>query len=174
MAGEAFGDVLGDSRSAKCCIFQYKIVFKVGRVRSPKRRVRDAIFWSDYVRIILESSLYWRKQFREFPLQSWTSRFRGRRSICWGWRLTLLAPRIGNEVSCVTRINHGIHFAWQAQYLVRFEVDFACSAHWKLNDVSYMRRGLIMRFILRGSRSTWWTWIVTFRGRRSIWWHFGR
>ena len=26
-----------------CCIFQYKIVFKVGRVRSPKRRVRDAI-----------------------------------------------------------------------------------------------------------------------------------
>ena len=25
---------------------------------------------SDYPRIILESSLYWRKQFREFPLQS--------------------------------------------------------------------------------------------------------
>ena len=24
---------------------------------------------SDYRRIILESSLYWRKQFREFPLQ---------------------------------------------------------------------------------------------------------
>ena len=43
VAGTAFGDILGDSRSAKCCIFQYKIVFKVGRVRSPKRRVRDAI-----------------------------------------------------------------------------------------------------------------------------------
>ena len=28
MAGAAFGDILGDSRSAKCCIFQYKIVFK--------------------------------------------------------------------------------------------------------------------------------------------------
>ena len=53
VAGAAFGDILGDSRSAKCCIFQYKIVFKVGRVRSPKRRVRDAIFWSDYRRIIL-------------------------------------------------------------------------------------------------------------------------
>ena len=38
-----FGDILGDSRSAKRCIFQYKIVFKVGQVRSPKRRVRDAI-----------------------------------------------------------------------------------------------------------------------------------
>ena len=43
------------------------------------------------------------------------------------------APRIVNDVSCVTRINHGIHFAWQAQYLnlLRLEVDFACSAHWK-------------------------------------------
>ena len=46
------------------------IVFKVGRVRSPKRRVRDDDLSSDYPRIILESSLYWRKQFREFPLQS--------------------------------------------------------------------------------------------------------
>ena len=34
------------------------------------------------------------------------------------------APRIVNDVSCVTRINHGIHFAWQAQYLLRLEVDF--------------------------------------------------
>ena len=45
--------------------------------------------------------------------------------------MTLLAPRIGNDVSYVTRINHEIHFAWQAQYLVRLEGDFACSAHWK-------------------------------------------
>ena len=56
---------------------------------------------------------------------------RGRRSICWGWRLTLLALRIGNDVSYEARINHEIHFAWQAQYLVRFEVDFDCSAHSK-------------------------------------------
>ena len=27
-----------------CCIFQYKIVSKIGRVRSPKRRVRDDDF----------------------------------------------------------------------------------------------------------------------------------
>ena len=57
MAGAAFGDILGDSRSAKCCIFQYKIVSKIGRVRSPKRRVRDDDFMvglsSDYPRIIL-------------------------------------------------------------------------------------------------------------------------
>ena len=56
---------------------------------------------------------------------------RGRRSIWRDSRLTLLAPRILNEVSYVTRINHEMHFAWQAQYLVRFEVDFACSAHSK-------------------------------------------
>ena len=43
----------------------------------------------------------------------------------------MLAPRIVNDVSCVTRINHGIHFAWQAQYLLRLQVDFAFSAHWK-------------------------------------------
>ena len=58
-------------------------------------------------------------------------RFRGRRSICWGWRLTLLALRIGNEISYETRIKHEIHFAWQAQYLLRLEVDIACSAHSK-------------------------------------------
>ena len=44
VAGAAFGDILGDSRSAKCCIFQYKIVSEIGRVRSPKRRVRDDDF----------------------------------------------------------------------------------------------------------------------------------
>ena len=74
VAGAAFGDILGDSRSAKCCIFQYKIVFEVGRVRSPKRRVRDDDFMlglsSDYRRIVVESSFCWRKQFTEFPLKS--------------------------------------------------------------------------------------------------------
>ena len=69
--------------------------------------------------------------FTEFPRKSCSHRFRSRRSICRGGRLTLLAPRILNDVSCVTRINHEIHFAWQAQYLVRLEGDFAYSAHSK-------------------------------------------
>ena len=34
-----------------------------------------------------------------------------------------LALRIVNDVSYVMRINHEIHFAWQAQYLVRLEGD---------------------------------------------------
>ena len=54
MAGAAFRDILGDRRSAKCCIFQYKIVSKIGRVRSPKRRVRD----DDFVLGLSSNRLY--------------------------------------------------------------------------------------------------------------------
>ena len=53
--------------------------------------------------------------------------------------MTLVAPRIVNDVSYVMRINHEIHFAWQAQYLVKLEDDSCCSAHCK-NDVSYVMR----------------------------------
>ena len=56
VTGAALRDILGDSRDAKCCILQYKIVSKMGRVRSPKRRVRDDDFivglCSDYPRIV--------------------------------------------------------------------------------------------------------------------------
>ena len=45
--------------------------------------------------------------------------------------MTLLAPRILNDVSYARGFNHEIHFAWQAQYLVSLEGDFACSAHCK-------------------------------------------
>ena len=97
MAGATCGDILGDSRSAKCCIFQYKIVFKVGRVRSPKRRVRDDDFMvglsSDYPRRIV----------------------------------FLLAEAIQRVSAAILNLK----ISWQAQYLVRLEVDFACSAHWK-------------------------------------------
>ena len=45
--------------------------------------------------------------------------------------MALLAPRIGNDDSYVTQIADEIPFVWQAQYLVRLEGDFTCSAHWK-------------------------------------------
>ena len=96
MAGAAFGDILGDSRNAKCCIFQYKIVSKIGRVRSPKRRVRDDDFmvgsWSDYPRIV--------------------------------FILAEAIQRVSNAIL-------NLQISWQAQYLVRLETDFACSAHCK-------------------------------------------
>ena len=40
----------------------------------------------------------------------------------------MLAPRIVNDVSYVTWINHAIHFAWQAQYLLKLECDFSWQA----------------------------------------------
>ena len=107
VAGAAFGDILGDSRSAKCCIFQYKIVSEIGRVRSPKRRVRDDDFilglCSDYVRIIL-----------------------GLSSECR--RIVFLLAEAIHGVSAEIL---NLKISWQAQYLLRFEVDFACSAHSK-------------------------------------------
>ena len=42
-----------------------------------------------------------------------------------------VALRIVNDVSYVMRINHEIHFAWQAQYLVRLEEDSCRCAHCK-------------------------------------------
>ena len=42
-----------------------------------------------------------------------------------------VAPRIVNDVSFVSRNNHDIPFAWQAQYLVRLQGDACCSAHCK-------------------------------------------
>ena len=52
--------------------------------------------------------------------------------------MTLVAPRIVNSVSCVTRINHEIHFSWQAQYLVSLDNDTCHSAH--CNRVSCVTR----------------------------------
>ena len=45
--------------------------------------------------------------------------------------MTPVAPRNVNSVSCVKRIDHESHFSWQAQYLVRLEDDFCCSAQCK-------------------------------------------
>ena len=45
--------------------------------------------------------------------------------------MTLLAPRIGNDVSYVTQITGDIHFVWQAQHLVKLAAASCCSAHCK-------------------------------------------
>ena len=42
-----------------------------------------------------------------------------------------VAPRIVNDISYESTTNHDNHFAWQAQYLVRWEGDACCSAHCK-------------------------------------------
>ena len=45
--------------------------------------------------------------------------------------MTLVVPRIVNDVSYVRRINDEIHFAWQVQYLVSWKDDFTGSANCK-------------------------------------------
>ena len=45
--------------------------------------------------------------------------------------MTLLAPRIGNDVSYVRQIPDDLDIAWQAQYLVSLAGDFTFSAQWK-------------------------------------------
>ena len=42
-----------------------------------------------------------------------------------------MAPRIVTDVSYERCMNHDIHFAWQAQYLVKLQGNSCCSAHWK-------------------------------------------
>ena len=59
-----------------------------------------------------------------------------------------VAPRIVNDVSYVMDIMHEMHFAWQAQHLVRLE------GSWSVTFC--------------GRRSIWCSWSVTFCGRRSI------
>ena len=55
----------------------------------------------------------------------------------------MLAPRIVNDVSNVTRINHEIPFAWQAQYLVRLEG----------NDFSWQAQQFVTFWEIAGARN---------------------
>ena len=99
VAGAALRDILGDSRDAKCCILQYKIVSKMGRVRSPKRRVRD----DDFILGLCSDIV-------GYP------------------RIVFLLAEALQGVSAQIL---SFKISWQAQYLVRLEGDFTCSAHWK-------------------------------------------
>ena len=49
--------------------------------------------------------------------------------IILGWSSNRLY--IGGSNSGIFRLNLELRISWQAQYLVRLEVDFACSAHCK-------------------------------------------
>ena len=46
--------------------------------------------------------------------------------------MTHVAPRIVKNVSFVTRINHEIHFSWQAQYLVKLKCHLLWQAQYSL------------------------------------------
>ena len=50
VAGAACGEILGNSTSAKCCIFQYNCLAGQGKVSSANGRVQFS--WSDHSRIV--------------------------------------------------------------------------------------------------------------------------
>ena len=94
---------------------------------------------------------------------------RGRRSIWWVWTMTLVAPRIVNSVSCVTRINHEIHFSWQAQYLVKFECHFSWQAQY---SVKFGMIAGARNVVFFNTKCSWWAWKVTSVARRVADWRF--
>ena len=172
VTGAALRDILGDSRSAKCCILQYKIVSKMGRVRSPKRRVRDDDFMvglsSDYPRIVFllaEALQGVSDEILSFKI-SWQAQYLVRLegdfscSTHWKWGFICDADHWWNWF-CVAGAVFGEVGGW-LHLLHALEMRF------------HMWRRSLMTFILRGRRSIWWGWRVTFRDRRSTSWHFGR
>ena len=46
--------------------------------------------------------------------------------------MTLVTPRIVNNVSCVSRINDECYFSWQAQYLVKCKCHFSWQAQYSV------------------------------------------
>ena len=60
VAGAVFGEIWVDSRSAKCCNFQYKMRLRRRKVTSANGRVRDDEFmlgsWSNRPRIGIDAS----------------------------------------------------------------------------------------------------------------------
>ena len=69
--------------------------------------------------------------------------------------MTLLALRIGNDVSYETRINHEIHFAWQAQYLVNLDCHFSWQAQhlvtfWEMAGADYRRIVFLLAEAIHG------------------------
>ena len=99
---------------------------------------------SDHARIMLESAPQCKRRFIRFQqisLRFSSAIVRGRRSIWWSRRVTHVAPRIANDTSYVSRINHERGSIW-----------WCCSV------------------IFHGRRSIWWCCSVTFRGRCNIWW----
>ena len=114
VAGAVFGEILNDSRSAKCCIFQYKMLVvgvksNLGCEAGCGRRFHGRIglgSWSDHGRIMVGS---------------WSDRSRIGRALEMTFQL------FSRNLSAILES----HFAWQAHYSVSLDNDTCCSAHCK-------------------------------------------
>ena len=107
VAGAVFGEIWNDSRSAKCCIFQYKmLVVGVKGNLGCEAGCGLTVSWSDHGRIILGS---------------WSDHSRIGRALEMTFH-----PFSANFFAILDG-----HFSWQAQYLVSLDYDACCSAHCK-------------------------------------------
>ena len=107
VAGAVFGEIWNDSRSAKCCIFQCKmLVVGVKGNLGCEAGCGLTVSWSDHARIMLGS-------------------FSDHGRIGRALEMTF-HPFSANFFE----IRDG-HFSWQAQYLVSLDYDACCSAHCK-------------------------------------------
>ena len=61
VAGAVFGEIWNDSRSAKCCIFQYKmLVVGVKGNLGCEAGCGLTVSWSDHARIMVGSAAHWK------------------------------------------------------------------------------------------------------------------
>ena len=58
--------------------------------------------------------------------------------------MTLVTPRIVNNVSCVNRINDECYFSWQAQYLVKFKCHFSWQAQYSVKFCIFQYKMLVV------------------------------
>ena len=76
VAGAVFGEIWNDSRSAKCCIFQYKmLVVGVKSNLGCEAGCGLTVSWSDHARIILGSCSDHARIGRAFDVSSVFSKF---------------------------------------------------------------------------------------------------
>ena len=114
VAGAVFGEIWNDTRSAKCCIFQYKLL-AVG-VKSIQYNLGceagcgRTVSFSDHARIILGSC---------------SDQCSDHSRIGRALEMTF-HPFSANFFEILDG-----HFSWQAQYLVSLDNDTCCSAHCK-------------------------------------------
>ena len=67
--------------------------------------------------------------------------------------MTIVTPRIVNNVSFVSRINHEIHFSWQAQYLVKFKCHFSWQAQY---SVKFGMIAGVRNVVFFNTKCSWW------------------
>ena len=118
VAGAVFGEIWNDSRSAKCCIFQYKmLVVGVKGNLGCEAGCGLTVSWSDHGRIMVGSC----SDHARTMLGSFSDPGRIGRALEMTFH-----PFSANFFE----IRDG-HFSWQAQYLVSLDYDACCSAHCK-------------------------------------------